>query len=442
MNEIYRVVDESDPDACEAEIVRLTRSKRGYKAAFTRSANAMDVLIDSSSNNGLLDRSKSKQEAIARERERLEQRYEKLQMVHSRIYELNHDADLDETYIGHIDNTTRTYQQIIEDLGALMIKLLPQGDNHAPRGNNNNAVRPVQALQPSFQLSFDNSPTEKAHWIEQFRSYYEASNLHQLDLPQQQAFLRQGIHSEVWTAISQRLTLDTPIFMNPEDLEEDSAESLLEEAFTIRYPLILRRYNFFTYKRKGNQTFTNFYAKLSELAVAAQLEHMRRDDYLIYRIMVGLDDKDTVDKLLAIPTADFSLEEVHRVATSCEAARNYSVLADLNPVSRNVANKVQHFTPPADQTQGNGKNYSTAKSHKDFQHLTGASKLTALKEHGLCVRCGQEMHPDGAKCPHISTQCHNCHSTGHISRVCGKSRNQAQQTSVVNRTFATFSSTD
>ena len=445
MDEIFRDIDENNDDAVQAEIQRLTRSKRGYKAAFTRSANAMDSLINASSSNGNLDRSKSTQEAIARERERLESRYEKLQNVQTRIYRLNTAEDQDDVYTKHIDEIADRYQNIIEELGALMIELLPQQSNNGTQQAHGN-VRPVAALQPSFQLSFDNSPTEKAHWIEQFRSYYEASNLNQLEIPEQQAFLRQGVHPDVWTAISQQISPGTGIFHDPDDLEEDSCESLLEDAFTIRYPIILRRFKFFTYKRKGTQTFTNFYAKLRELAAAAQLEHMRQNDYLIYRIMVGINDPPTVDKLLAIPNQDFSLDEVHRVATSCEAAKNYSGLADHDSISRNVSNQTQNFKTPAKQRKGNGEKNATEMSYKDFQHLTGASKITALREHGLCVRCGQEMHPDEEKCPHQSTQCHNCGSTGHISVVCSKSntrfnphsRNQAHQTSVTNHTFATF----
>ena len=423
MDEIFRDIDENNDDAVQAEIQRLTRSKRGYKAAFTRSANAMDSLINASSSNGNLDRSKSTQEAIARERERLESRYEKLQNVQTRIYRLNTAEDQDDVYTKHIDEIADRYQNIIEELGALMIELLPQQSNNGTQQAHGN-VRPVAALQPSFQLSFDNSPTEKAHWIEQFRSYYEASKLNQLDIPEQQAFLRQGVHPDVWTAISQQISPGTGIFHDPDDLEEDSCESLLEDAFTIRYPIILRRFKFFTYKRKGTQTFTNFYAKLRELAAAAQLEHMRQNDYLIYRIMVGINDPPTVDKLLAIPNQDFSLDEVHRVATQSEAASNYS------NISR----------------QTNNQTNFTSHSGKNNKQPTIAQKLKDLKEKGKCVRCGKKAHPKGEKCPHLTTKCHNCGKTGHISPVCAQPKSNKQQTTkshachtnVTNYTFATM----
>ena len=93
-----------------------------------------------------------------------------------------------------------------------------------------------------------------------FRAYYEASKLHTVSVDQQQAFLRQGLHPELWTAIQQNLTPETYIFKDPLYPEDDSCEKFIEEAFQIRYPLIMRRYRFFTYVRKGNQTYTNFFA--------------------------------------------------------------------------------------------------------------------------------------------------------------------------------------
>ena len=141
-------------------------------------------------------------------------------------------------------------------------------------------LRPVEALKPSFSLSFDNSPTELSTWLSQFRSYYEASRLHTLDLGQQQAFLRSNLASDVWTVIKQKINIETEIFHNPADPDWDSCEEFIEAAFQVRYPLIMRRYRFFTYSRKGNQTYTDFYAKLQELALAANLENL---DMICYR---------------------------------------------------------------------------------------------------------------------------------------------------------------
>ena len=95
----------------------------------------------------------------------------------------------------------------------------------------------------------------------------------------------------------------------------------------------MRRYKFFTYERRGNQTFTNFYAKLRELAAAAQLEQMGQNDYLIFRVIAGINDSYTADKLLSIPQAEFTLEEINRVAVACEAAK---IISGLHNKSQNI----------------------------------------------------------------------------------------------------------
>ena len=52
----------------------------------------------------------------------------------------------------------------------------------------------------------------------------------------------------------------------------------IEEAFQVGYALIMQRYRFFTYERKRNQTYTNFYTKLQELDSAANLENLELND--------------------------------------------------------------------------------------------------------------------------------------------------------------------
>ena len=55
---------------------------------------------------------------------------------------------------------------------------------------------------------------------------------------------------------------------------------------------------------------------------------MGQKEYLIFRIIAGINDPTSVDKLLSIPQTDFNLEEVHIVAVACEAAKNYTGLND------------------------------------------------------------------------------------------------------------------
>ena len=291
-----------------------------------------------------------------------------------------------------------------------------------PEGAAHNS-KPIEALRPAFSLSFDNSQTELCSWIAQFKAYYEASRLHVLLVLQQHAFLRQGLHPDVWIAIQQQIDMTTRIFKNDLALDEESCEKFLEDAFQIRYPLLMRRYRFFTYQRQGNQIFTNFYGNLIELANAAQLENMTQSDYLIYRIIAGINDSTAVDKLLSIPLADFTLEEVHRVSVSCESAKNYSGIVDKQQnVSCKVFNKKtsQKYPGKTSSSANDDDDDPNEKFQLQLQSLHGAAKIQFLKDNNKCIRCGQEMHSKNSQCVHLSTTCHRCGKVEHISPVCTK----------------------
>ena len=422
-DDIFRYIDEENDEECTEEITRLKRKRRGLRAAFTEILNIIDRLITASRGaDNRINRSEDNRLAIQRAFEKLEQRYEKIQRLNNRILSINPVQDDDAGYKEAFDAAANSYMQRIDNWGKLRIAMIPNPNQQLGAGGigEGRNLRPVEALKPSFSLSFENSPTELSTWLSQFKSYFETSRLHTLPLDQQQAFLRQGLAPDVWTVIKQRINIETIVFNNPLEPDEESCESLIQEAFQVRYPLIMRRYRFFTYERLGNQTYTDFYAKLQELASAANLENLELNDYLCFRVIAGINDPKSVDKILSIPAQDFNLEEVNRVATACETARNYSSLH-----SKNVSNKV------FDKKNSNPK------------PLHPQDKLKALKLQGKCVRCGKSAHSKGEVCPHRSTVCHKCGIKGHISPVCAqsspktgpKATNHTRQVNHTNYTF-------
>ena len=414
-DDIFRDIDLEDEDAIKEENKRLIKKRKGYRSNFTLSINSINNLITASHfDNGAVDKSQGNREALQRAREKLEIRYEKLQALNNRQLVITQDEEQyvtpAGTYQGNIDNAAERYNQVIRDLAKLneAIQPPPNWNDNNHHNEQPNQLKPIQALKPSFILSFDNSPTELATWGTQFHSYFEASKLQNLPVTQQQAFLRQGLHPDVWSSIQHKINNQTPVFLNPFALEEESCQGFIEEAFQIQYPLIMRRYELFTYKRQGNQTFTNFYAKLKEQAGAAQLDQMDMNDYLIFLVIAGVNDMKIKDKILSIPRKEFNLEEVHRVASACEAAKNHSILSsDSAKNSVHIANKI-----------------SVRKSLKKpkFQNygIVGTAKIEAMKDQGLCIRCTMPRHNSDEKCPHLKTDCHLCGAIGHIQKACSQ----------------------
>ena len=440
-DDIFRDIDLDNQDDVEEENIRLVKKRKAYRSNFTLSINSIANQITASRfQNGAVNRSQANRESLKRAREKLEVRYERLQALNSRQLEITQDEAEGETtvnnvtyaareagyYQGNIDAAAERYNQIIRDLAQLDEALQPQPNwNDNNHNEHHNHLKPIIALKPEYTLSFDNTPTELNTWSISFRSYFDASKFDTLPVVQQQAFLRQGLKPDVWTAIKHKINDDTPVFSNPLALEEDSCQKFIENAFQIRYPLIMRRYKFFTYERKGNQTVTNFRAKLRELAAAAQLEQMGQNDYLIFRMIAGINDSHTADKLLSIPQADFNLEEVERVALTCEAAKNYSIISP--DTVKNQAHIVNKISVRKDLKKP---------QYQDFKQLTGPSKIEAMIDQGLCIRCTLPMHKADEKCPHLKTECFHCGVTGHLKKACSK--NPLLTSETVNQQMVTY----
>ena len=213
-DDIFRVIDETNQGTCNQEITRLLRKRRGLKSSFTRSVNSLAVLITNArGENDTFDRSAN--QPINRERERLETRYERLQRLNDRCVALAAPGDL-QTMQGYVTEATTAYDATIKEIGVLFVQMM--GSANAEQGIAGQLVKCVDALKPSFQLSFDNSPSELRNWITQFKAYFEASNLWKLAIPQQQAFLCNALHPDIWTAIQSKIDITTRIFKNMQRL--------------------------------------------------------------------------------------------------------------------------------------------------------------------------------------------------------------------------------
>ena len=422
-DDIFREINESDLTACAAEIERLKKKRRGFKAAFTQILNIIDKLIQASKGaDGKINKSESNRLALERAFEKLEQRFEKLEKINYRILSINQVPDDQAGYQEAIDANTAAYTERIEALGELRIAML-SNQQGAVNDGQNAGIKTVTDLKPNYSLSFDNTPMELSTWFTCFKAYFEASRLHTLPIDQQQAFLRQYLNANVWTAIKQNINIETRIFKNPMDPDKESCESFIEDAFQVHYPLIMRRHKFFTYERKGNQTFTDFVSKLEELALAANLEAMEINDYKMFRIIAGLNDPKCVDKILSIPIQDFTFEEVKRVGVQYQTAKNYSGLHPTHHVNQVVGRRNSNKGFNSNKNSGK-KSYASPSSNSNV-----LSKLNRLRQQGKCTGCGRTAHTKGQVCPHKTATCNKCGLKGHIAPVCAQAgpKNVAKQ---------------
>ena len=436
--DIIRNIDQNNLATVNLELVRLWQKKRvALLGHFTRRKNALIRLMistmfgsedpDQADN---FDYSTTTKEQLHKSKEELDQSYEKLGRLYDRIHELNpENAEHANTkhYKTTINVTETAYENIQITYGTLKYKLIQHQNQNQPQVPEAQ-FKPVQALKPNTDLSFDHNPTELENFIQQFTAYFNASKMERLPIPEAQAFLRQGVATPIWTSIQDEVSDEIPVLENPLRRHEVSCMSLIRRQFQIKYPLITRRYEFMTYERAGNMTFTDFFSNLKNMAQAAQMETMTQNDYLIYRIICGINQKEATDKLLSIPQDNFNLEEIKRIAESMEAAKNYkeAITPKAKPAERSYHTKTnyqrakqQEWTEKYAPKQENNDTNNEKKKHFD-----------RLKKEKLCFRCGESFQNNDHKqgCPKRNATCRSCGKPGHIQAVCATPKTTRQNT--------------
>ena len=130
-DDIIRDINFESANDCAAEITRLKRKRRGFKASFTEIINIVDKIILASISDDLtkVNRSQDNLNTIQRSFEKLEVRYDKYQKLNHRILDLNQVEDDTKEYQKILDDTCKLYMERIEKLGNFRLMMLPDNPN-------------------------------------------------------------------------------------------------------------------------------------------------------------------------------------------------------------------------------------------------------------------------------------------------------------------------
>jgi hypothetical protein len=399
--DIIRNINTDQQQEVKNEMARLWNRKRvALQGHYTRRKNILSRLIISTMYGSTdpeeatnFDYSTTTREQLNKAKTDLDESYEKLGRLYDRINELNpENADHvdSKAFANPIATTEAAYDQIERTFGTLKYKLIQQPQPHVAEAQ----IKPVTALKPSFELTFEHNPTELESWIQQYTSYHNASKMDRLPIPEAQAFLRQGVDTSVWSSIQEYVNDQVGVLQNPNYRNDVTCISLIRRQFQIKYPLIMRRYKFMTYTRTGIQTFTDFFSNLKNLAQVAQMEEMTQNDYLIYRIICGINHKESMDKLLSIPQDNFNLEEIRRMAESMEAAQNYKQAITPNKAERETNNC--DLTSNTNYQRQKRQNWTNKHHPESTNNVAKPSTIfDKLKKENKCFRCGKQNHQGG-----------------------------------------------
>ena len=132
------------------------------------------------------------------------------------------------------------------------------------------AAKPIIALKPA-KLSFNAKLGSIRRWKQRFSAFHLSSNLQELPLPDQQAFLIACIDNKVGNKINRVVTDTTPLFSN--DTGNSSCYDTIDSLFRIR--VLLRRVQFMNHKQEEGQDGISWREELHNLSDDAAIEEMQ-----------------------------------------------------------------------------------------------------------------------------------------------------------------------
>lgn len=380
---------------------------RGFKSNITRILNSSDVLIHLRADISLVTRL---EEAIAS----IETALEKFKRTSYQLIEL--DPDSFDTYDDNLSTEFQRCDQAKRDIFDFILQcrqanIAPQAPAHQPPAPAAGRIKTYDALKP-FTLTRDHTPAELRNWILQFKAFYSTSQMDQLNIEDQQAFLRICVEPLLYERFRFKIGAATPVFdANP---AVDSCIRFLEDEFSLQYPLFLRRLDFFRASQTKGQAFSDFLTKLDSQAEEADLLNLGPEDIYIFRYICACTDTKLKEKLLKLDNP--TREDIKRTTHNYESTQINLKAFDVAKANKATAKN---------QGQKSGRNQNQNQNHNRNQNQNQRKTPNFLK--GKCWRCASDDHQAG-DCKHKNATCKYCKKKGHTIAACIKRHYKNSQT--------------
>ena len=257
-------------------------------------------------------------------------------------------------------------------------------------------------------LAHDASAGELHIWLKKFEAYYIASGMQNTRTAVQPAYLLDCLDSELSLQLDGCFTAQTAV------LGPNSCATKLTEIFKKKYPLLLRRKNFYQMSQQPGQDERAFMEQLKSASAEADIEGMNLEDALYLTLLSGLRDARLREKLseLEQPTLPafgvFIDAYLHSKATS--AAANGS--------------------------EGRNQQQNKNKSGRGQQKISDAERNRSNVMKGKCFRCGSVEHTANNCRVAQDVKCRSCGAQGHIQSACGPGKARSTEEAPSNDTLA------
>ena len=229
-----------------------------------------------------------------------------------------------------------------------------------PAADAGNQIKLLPELKPSV-LPHDATAGELRIWIKKYEAYHAASGMQHTRTAVQHAYLLNWLDSTLSLLLDGSITAQTPL------LGANSCISKLVEMFRKKYPLLLRRKNFFQMTQQAGQDARAFLEQLKSAASEADIEGMSLEDALCLTLLSGVRDVRLKEKLSELDPPTLPA---------------FGVLIDAHLHSKATAGQAA----AANRTEG--KNQQQKKNNAP--KITDAEKKRKVAEDVKCLLCNAQ----------------------------------------------------
>ena len=292
-----------------------------------------------------------------------------------------------------VDKFAKNGEDMILEIHKELKKLTaPAPALAAPPVTNTNSdkIKPNEALKPITLLKTF-TPVELRTWIASFKAYHTSSHFEKATIPEQQAYLMQVLEPQLQSHVRSEIDTDTGIFKDPNEPSKLSCIKVLEDYFLLTYPLVARRFDFFSHKQAQGESFMDYAAKMCAKAEEVDITNLGKDDLIAYLLIAGTSNKKLKCKFLTLKEA--TLKNLRQEAHAFESTQN-----NLSSMGENTtkAQQIKGFKPKFNPKSKQGP-YQGQNSEK-------------------CSHCGKTNHKS-SDCYKKDVKCKHC-SKFHLDYMC------------------------
>ena len=370
-----------------------------HKGHFTRRAKAIQALLPLVKPDTPATRT-----ALHDELGRLSAQYKALLELYDSLRQVDpEEAENAEQRVGQLDDDYQTLRlRVLKKLDTSQQQ--PEQPRRAQQEEGAGAVaarrpRADETLRPD-KLTLDYTPAEFEDWKEKFRAFHSTSGFDVLAPNNQQAYLYACVDKGLAVKLRAVTDANTTIF------DANGMMDILDEEFMHQYPLFTRRSNYFKAAQKQGQKCSDFITDLTQLGDQADLQDLRLDELMTFRILTGVRDEKLREKMMEVNAP--TLDQVKAVVRQYEEYQASLTVVESAPVAqvKEVAGGQRRSGQPQQQQQ------------------------KAIPGTGKCHSCGETGHWR-RQCPKKKEDlsCTKCGRKGHVADVCMGGRRKDTQKS-------------